>query len=103
MNLGKDELIVNIACNSFIFWMVLILFYSATKANTVEKGKMKSDSMLSLTPSDQLHTLMHVHVSRDVKFVFTFNMKKTDGVIFLYCFAVLSKVFADVQYICLMK
>lgn len=43
---------------------------------------MKSDSMLSFTPSGQLHTIMHEHVPRDVKFVFTSNMKKTDGVIF---------------------
>lgn len=44
--------------------------------------------MLSVTPSDQLHAIMHVHVPRDVKFVFTCNIKKTDVVIFesfLFC------------------
>lgn len=61
--------------------------------------------MLSVTPSGQLHTIMHVHVPRNVKFVFTVNMKKTDGVIFgvFTVFAVLLKVFADVQCMCLMK
>lgn len=95
LNLGEDELIVNIACNSFIFWMVLTSFYSATKMKQTQwRGGRWYDSMLSVTPSSQLHMCLH---SRWRKLMESFLES------LLFCRLVEGICWCSIYSMCLMK